>query len=514
LIDQKNTPETKSSDFEAMGGYWHMVSAMLGGAPAMRKAGQKYLPKFTNETQADYDVRLKSAKFTNIFVDIVSTIASKPFGKEVMIETNSARVEALLENIDGQGSHISIFAANSFYHGVGYSLDWIFVDFTKGVPDGATVAQEQAIGARPYWVHIPAQEMIAVYSEMIGGVETIIHARFEEEHVVRDGWGETEVERVRVLNREVSTDANGVRSAGPATWELWEERKNAGGIGEWFKIEEGAISIGVIPIVPFIAGRREGSSWRVKPPLEDAAYLQVEHYQQESGLKYAKELTAFPMLAGNGVNPPEGADGKPSPVPVGPKTVLYAPMNGDGEHGEWTFIEPNANSLRFLAEDIKATEAALRELGRQPLTAQSGNITTITAAFAGDKAHSVIEALALNFKDTLENALRLTALWLGEIDEPEVTIDTDFALALKDNDGTADLLEARKNGDLSQETLWDELKRRGKLSDNFDPEIERARLLEEAPSDPMEEETDAAMMAPADGSAIGRMPMAQGADAP
>jgi hypothetical protein len=489
------TPDQRSSDFEVMGRYWHLVDALLGGAETMRKAGAAYLPKFPNETDADYKFRLANAKFTNIFGDIVETLASKPFGGEIAVTGSSARVESFVENIDGHGSHLHQFAAQSFYAGVAYALDWIFVDYTKGVPAGATVAQEAEIGARPYWVRVPAQQMLAVYSEMIGGVETFVHARIAECSIQRDGWSEKKREFVRVLDREVERDELGnALSAGPATWELWErvEKASAGGADEWVRRDGGPISIGVVPIVPFIAGRRYGASWRIKPVLRDAAELQVEHFQQESALKYARELTAFPMLAGNGVTPPKDADDKPIAVPVGPKTVLYAPMDADGNHGEWRFIEPSAESLRFLADQVTTTEEALRELGRQPLTAQSGNITTVTAAFAGDKAISVIEALKLNFKDTLENALALTAKWLGETDSIEVEMSSDDSLDLRADDGSGDLVEMRKNGDLSQETLWSEFRRRGKLSSNFDVEEERQRLLDEAPGDPTAEEEAAA----------------------
>lgn len=511
-------PDSRSSDFEEMQCYWGLVAAILGGASTMRKASAT-LPKFPNETDADYKFRRQNAKFTNIFGDIVQTLASKPFDTEVSVQNASERIESYVENIDGHGSHIHSFAAQSFYAGVAYALDWIFIDYTKDVPAGATVAQEQALGARPYWVRVPAQQMLAIYSEMIGGVETIVHARMSECSIVRDGWGEAKREFVRVLDREVERDDLGnAISAGPAMWELWErvDKTGAAGAKEWVRRDGGAISIGVIPLVPFIAGRRIGASWRIEPPLRDAAELQVEHYQQESALKYARELTAFPMLAGNGVTPPSDADGNPIQVPVGPKTVLYAPMDAEGNHGEWTFIEPSAESLRFLAGEVKTTEEALRELGRQPLTAQSGNITTVTAAFAGDKANSVIQALALNFKNTLENALALTAMWIKEADTAEVEITTDFDLELRDDDGSGDLVEMRKNGDLSQETMWREFRRRGKLSSNFNAEQERQRLLDEAPGDPTAEEEEAAAgIAP--GSAIpagGRTPPAPGADAP
>jgi hypothetical protein len=88
--------------------------------------------------------------------------------------------------------------------------------------------------------------------------------------------------------------------------------------------------------VPFITGKRIGSTWQVRPPLREIAHLQVEEYQQESNLKSVMELTCYPMLAGNGVNGSiAGDDGKAVAirVPVGPWGVLFAPPDGTGNHG-------------------------------------------------------------------------------------------------------------------------------------------------------------------------------------
>ena len=53
---------------------------------------------------------------------------------------------------------------------------------------------------------------------------------------------------------------------------------------------------------------------------------------------------------------------------------------------------------------------------------------------------------------------------------PEVSVYTDFR-ASDDDDTTPNiLLQMRQNGDISRETLYDEMKRLGRLSDEFDGE--------------------------------------------
>ena len=474
------SPDTPSSDYMAMLPYWDMVETLLGGAAAMRAAGEAYLPRFPNESDDDYEYRRVNAKFTNLFADVVANLAAKPFAEKLTLgEGASDRMLKLAEDIDGRGNNLHVFASNAFYAGVAYAVDWVLVDHTK-VPRGASLETERRIGARPYWVRIPAKRMLAAYSAVVAGVEEIVHARLHETHIRRSGFSEATIERVRVFDREPVLDETGrVVSYAPATFQLWEKITDAKGATNWQVVDEGAVTIGVIPLVPFITGRRLDGSWRLNPPMRDAADLQVEHYQQETKLKCAADRTAFPLLAAEGVDPDRDEDGNPKPVSISPGSVVYAPPFGDnGSHGEWNFKEPSATSLQFLADQIATTEQQMRELGRQPLTAAQG-ITVVSAAYAGQKASNAVQAWAWGLKDTLEQALRFTAMWLRESAAPTVKVFTDFGIEVQDDKGPDWLRSMAERGRLSTETEWAEARRRNILSSDFDAELERERLLAE-----------------------------------
>jgi hypothetical protein len=466
-MKKEATPATLSADMEAMQPYFRKVETILGGTEAMRAATQ-YLPRFAQETETDYKERLTNAKFTNIFGDIVENLAQRPFSKEVTLAEGAPEaVVDFIEDVDGRGNSMHVFSGDVFFNGLASGFDWILVDYTRDAPANASIAEERKAGVRPYWVRIPASSMIAVYSATVGGNEEIVHARYLEPKTERAGFEESTSHRVRVLNREKLD-----KGYGPATWEIWEEIET-----EWAKVDEGVISIGVIPMAPFLAGRRIGSSWQIRPPMRDAADLQIEHYQQESGLKHIRTLTAFPMLSGNGVSPPTDKTGKQVPVPVGPKTVLYAPPGQDGNYGQWSFIEPSAESLNFLAADIKETARELRELGRQPLTAQSGNLTVITTAVAAEKGNAAIQAWALNLKDALENALVFTAMWLKVETDAEVMVNTDFSLAYGDDDSFDHIRGMYDAGLISRDAALHEAKRRGILDAAYDADEDAENIL-------------------------------------
>lgn len=452
-----DSPDKKSADWQAMSEYWESANDLVCGAKKVRDAGERYLPKFPNETNKDYEFRRKTAKYTNVYLDILEGLAQKPFSKEVSVKDDvPERFKPLIEDIDGRGNHLHVFAGTTFFCGINNAIDWILVDYTK--TEGLkTVEEERKAGVRPYWVHIPADKVIWIDSKVIEGREQLTKIKIQEEK-----------NRIRTYEREEAV-----------TWKVEEEDSE----GHWQVVDNGVITIGIIPMVPFIAGRRKGPKWQFDPPMRGAVDLQIELYQQETSLKYIETLTCFPMLAGNGVSPDTDADGAPKPVPVGPAAVLYAPPNADGSHGEWRWIGTDAACLQFLADQIKATKQDLRELGRQPLTAQSGNLTVITTAFAAQKGNSAVQSWALNLKDALELALSYTALWLGETYQPEVFIYTDFGIEDADDKSMDHLLKMREQGDLSQETLWEESKRRGLLSAEFDSKVEiEERLFNELPS--------------------------------
>lgn len=489
-------PDNPSSDYTAMLPYWEMVETILEGAAAMRAAGERFLPKFPGESKDDYEFRRKNAKFTNIYRDIVENLASKPFAKQVDLVENSAsqKVKDIAEDIDGAGNHLHVVAGEMFFNGIANAIDWILVDHTP-VPQGATVADEKRIGARPYWVRIPALRMLWVESAMIAGREEFTYAAISETTKVREGFAEKTVERVRLLIRD-KLEAGGY---GPARFEVWEKSSKTGQSAAWSVVDSGPITIGIIPLVPFLTGRRKEGSWQLLPPMQDAAYLQIEHYQQESGLKYASENTAFPMLAGNGVEPPIGPDGNVAPAPVGPKRVLYAPpMEGSNSvtHGEWKFIEPNATSLKFLADQIKATEQQLRELGRQPLTAQTGNLTVVTTMFAAQKGNSAVQAWALNLKDALEQALAYTCLWLKDSSEPEASVYTDFDVETDSVEGMKVVLDMKKDNLISRAAAITEAKRRNILAPEYDEAKDMEAILHEIPGDDAEDDISAALPRP------------------
>lgn len=477
-------PSLRSEDYKAQIGFWKMVDAILGGEPSIKKGKTDYLPKFANEKDSVYNYRLENSPFTNIYADISKNLASKPFSKELAMKDGvSAQIKALAENIDGQGNNQHVMASTLFKDALDHGIAWLLVDYTKAKPraDGKPLskAEEAEQGLRPYWVHIPATRMIAVYSDFIGGVEVIYHARFEENAVELDGYKEVCVERIREFSRERLVDDIGRTTGyGPATWRLWE-KSTVDNKTAWIVIDSGAITIGIVPLVPVVLTERQGGSWVVTPALRDLAYMQIAEYRQESNLEWIKVMTCHPMVCISGMTPQVDAEGKEVQVTVGPNTVFIIPQNtaGTGPAGEVKIIEPSAQSIAENREQLELTRKEMRDLGMQPLA--EANLTVVTTANVSKKASSTVQAWAFRFKDALEQAWKLTAMWMGDNTEPEVVIHTDFAVELEIGKELDSLLKAQAQGIFSQETVRDEFKRRSVVSNDVTDDEEQERIAKE-----------------------------------
>lgn len=471
MVIEKNPLLVRARDIECMVPYWEKVDAIVEGQDAIKAGGTCFLPAFPDEKNDDYNFRLSLSKFTNIYRDVLEGLSTKPFEEEITLiggEEVPESVREFVEDVDGFGSNISTFSTLTFFNGINSAIDWIFVDYP--IVDNTrtmTVAEANQQNIKPFWSHVLAKNIYEVRTSTIGSKRVISYIRIYEPS--------DKVNHVRVFERVGKL----------VTWTLYKEVPEAKKVEDQVvKIDEGVLTISVIPLVPFVTGRRDGNTFKFFPAMKDAADLQISLYQNESALEYIKTMACYPMLAANGMKPVMSADGKtPLKVAIGPMRVLYGVPDGSGNHGEWRFIEPNANSMEFLQKNIDKTKQDLRELGRQPLTALSTQLTTVTTSIAAGKARSAVSAWALGLKDALENALLITMLWMKDSYEPEVNVYTGFDNIADNNIDLEELGKSRERGDLSLETYWFELKRRKVLSPEFNSEDEYRRLLDEIPTE-------------------------------
>jgi hypothetical protein len=341
-----------------------------------------------------------------------------------------------------------------------------------------TLADEMALGMRPYLNLIPHTQIMAMYTDRVGGETIVTHVRILEEDVEREGFGERMVKRIRILE--------------PGRWEMWVQ-DSIGGVG-WVKQGEGELRKNQqelwdrVPIFTFRTGKEKGP-FEVKPPFLDLAYANVKHWESSSLQDNILSQSRFPMLAVSGyegqVETPifdddgDGA-GQPRQMPfiIGPNTVLSTGDPG----GKWYYVEPGGAAIEKGAAHLANLEKEMRVLGLEPLAPSGSTNTAMEAGINEAKARSPIEEWARGLEFKLSLAIAAMLRWVDLPGDPVVHFKAKVSAGGSGASEFMLLNQLRMTGTLSKLTILEEAKRRGILSPHFDPMEEMARLIIEGPS--------------------------------
>lgn len=463
-------PSRKASSIEAMAKIWQMIGDIMEGGEAVRRAGSRYLPQFEAESLREYNRRLMQAPWQPEFVDILQGLTSKPFSRDIMLRPGaSAQMTQIAEDVDRRGNNLTQFARTFFKNSVANGLGVLLVDAPR--QRFRTRADELAARARPYLVPIRAEQLLAIYTDIVQGREIVTHLRFATSRIELEGFTEKHVEGVSVYRREpVRNDSGAVIDYGQPFFEHWEKRLDRTGNPDWEMVDAGPISLPELPVVLFWTGERAGPGI-VRPPLASLADRQIELYRALSRKEEILTYAGSPILCGQGLEP-EGDGG----VRIGPRTVLYAPSNGTGTAASWGYIQPAAENLKEIREDCAELVDSIRRLGMQPMTQRSGGVTATASSIDGARSHSALQAWALGLKDALEQAFVYMAQFIGEPASVELVVHTDFMSGVAQQLPLDALHKARANKDISRQTYLAGLQRFDALPPDFDAERDELEL--------------------------------------
>ncbi len=462
-----NTPSLAYQDMERAR---KLPRALMGGTAAMRDAGREYLPQEPAESAQNYENRLSRSVLYNVYGQAVTDLTGKVFSKPVHPKDDVPKdIKSWLENVDLAGNDLNAFA-NKVFGDAFLGVSYILVDYPR-VATGGTLAEERKTGARPYCVHIPCQNLIGWKSARVGGVETLTQVRIRETSVEEDGeWGEKTVTRVRVLDLK-PVEGGGVR----CHFTVWEPTKDAKGSEDW-KINSklsGVMSIGFIPFVPVYTKRTDFMAG--KPPLADLADLNCLHWQKWSDANQIEHVASVPILFFTGFTPTES--GTPAVSEVSASKML----TDTNSEANLRYVEHSGAAISSNRESLKDLEDRMAKAALDPMVTRPGNVTATATSVDTAKASCPLQAWAWGLQDSLELALQYTGAWVGKSPDEcgGVNVNSDFGLSITDMT-LAELTQAYQAGLLSRQTIWAELQRRGRLSDDFDAEEEMDRIMTEA----------------------------------
>lgn len=449
---------TKTDAVSDMEKDWELARALLGGTRAMRAAGKKYMPKWPNEEDEAYKCRLASAVLFPAYKRTIDTLTGKPFSEPITLGDDvPVDIAKWTEDIDLRGRNIDAFAADIMESALGYGICGILVDYPKATDaEGKllypTREMEKAAGVRPYCIQIHPWQVLGWRDEYKDGVWRLTQLRLMES--VDEPIGEYDVkpvDQVRVLT--------------PGAWEIHRQNEKK----EWFVYDSGTTSLSIIPFVP-VYGQRTGFMLG-RPPLIEVANLNVAHWQCASDQQTILHVARVPILAVIGV------DDEKWQMTVGASSAVKIPL-----HGDMKWVEHSGKAIEAGANELEALEERMRQAGAELLVLRPGKITATQTATENAVGMCALHRIANNLEDALDQALQICADWVGEPTGGHVELFKDFGAASLAEASTQLLLDSTSAGKVSDETYFNELKRRGVVSPDIDWQDEKDRIDAQGPA--------------------------------
>ncbi|MEQ8587655.1 MAG: DUF4055 domain-containing protein [Thalassobaculaceae bacterium] len=425
--------------WHAMAPDWELIADLLGGTRAMRAAGERWLPREPKESLEAYRIRLSRTVLFNGLGRAVQTLLGKPFAKPVTLADGADR--RLLEigrDLDLGGRDLTTFARDVLRAALTDGVTHILVDFPEAATGGETLHDERERGARPYFVHIPARDLIGWRADGGGRLERV---RIRETVLERDGaWGEATVPQIRVLE--------------PGGWSVWR-RPPGRDDAPWRKTAEGETTLGRIPLVSIYAGRT--GFLTARPPLMDLAWLNLAHWQSSSDQRHILHVARVPILFARNLK--VGEDG----IEIGPNRLIQ----GDGDGAELRYVEHSGAAIAAGRQDLADLEDRMAVMGLDLLVGRSGGVTATERAIDAARSDSALTGLIREVEDGLSRAFAVAAEWLdlNPAAAGRVTVDPDHGIDAQEAREIDLLLRARLAGEIDRPAFLAEIRRRGILSE-------------------------------------------------
>ena len=445
--------QNQSSEVQAMSQNWPIAEALLGGTAAMRAAGTTFLPKWPGEEKESYDARLATATLFPAFGRTLGVMTGKPFSKQITLGDDvPARIKAWCDDVDLQGNNLHTFAAQMMDEVLGFGLAGVLVDHPK-VEGARTLADERAIGARPYMAAIKHGQILGWKAERVNGATVLTQLRLAETKEVQDGdFGTKHEPRVRVLV--------------PGAWAVYMPGAKAE--DEWVIEDQGTTTLNAIPFAP-IYGKKRGFMNGVSPLL-DLAYLNVKHWQSQSDQDTVMHVARVPILA------MIGADDD-SRLTVGASTAIKLPMGADMK-----FVEHSGAAIDAGAKSLEALEDQMIQTGAELLVQKPGQRSATEASNDAEANKSDLQRITEEFEDSLDLALQFMAAWVGEQQGGHCSLFKDFGAATLGEASGQLVLAMQQGGLITKATAIREQQRRGLIAADIVPEDELEAVGEEGPA--------------------------------
>jgi hypothetical protein len=469
-------PETLPTEVAAASPYvnavladWSTVDTLWGGTDAMRRAGERFLPKEPLEKDEDWIRRRDRTTLHNYYKRTITTGVAKIFTKDPHLDTATGDVSedltTFIADVDTQGRNIGQFSKEALEDSVNHGVSYILVDYARAPRDFATLADQKKAGNRPYWVSITAPQVLEARSAKFDDGERLAFFKYRETIIEPSNiLYSAAYEQIRMFVQippvEEVRDADGTVlfpgiAASPVYFAVYRRHKDTQ--GEWKRHDFGVISTSSIPITPVYTNKV--AYYLGRPPLKDLAELNIEHWQTTSDYKNILHVVGVPILVVSGFTPEVDEKGKSKQLEIAPNAAVNSPS----KDASIRWVEHTGKSIDSLRTNIKDLEARMESLGMVLTAIQHAGVSATANQINTAEANSMLKSFALNLQDSLNAVMDFTCEFLNIENTVRVVVNTEYAQDYTTNETMGDVIDMFKEGVISAEVVISEGKRRNVL---------------------------------------------------
>ena len=454
--------------YDSMSDSWQSCRDCVAGQKAIHAAGERYLPKLTDQTDSDYQAYKTRAQFFNATWRTISALSGMIFRRPPVIDV-APSVEPYLDDVTMSGISFHILAQRATLEVLTTGRLGVLVDYPQQSVEGMTLADAQKLNLRPSMNIYPAESIInwkttwsrnrTVLSMVVLTESAALETDNEFEHKTETRYRVLDLfnnqYRVRVFR---INDKNEDEQVGKDLFPLMNG-KPLDFIPFYF--------IGVDDMTPDIDD----------PPLNDLVDLNLDHYRLDADYKHGLHFTGLPTPVVTGYT----RENENEKLYVGSSSAWVFP----NENAKATYLEYTGQGLSAIQAAKASDEQNMAILGARLLSPEKKAVETAqTAQIHRAGESSILSAIASTISIGLTMALNTFCEWAGSPGKWSITLNDEFMPPEVTPQELAEWLKGWQMGapGFSDQGLFDILQKREVVMPGVTLEEEQERIASKAPS--------------------------------
>ena len=443
--DKAKNINKRHPDSEEILPIWEKCEDAREGQTAIHEAGRTYLPSLSGQSDSEYNAYKRRAVFYGAMSRTVDAFA----GMIMRVPPSVDNPSPYLDDVTGLDCSLTEFAGQVLVEVLVTGFGGILVEHSP-LAQAVTLAQAQALGARPYLALFDADSVINWRMDGKRITQLILE---EEEYIAKSEFEGEEQCFYRVLDLD---EMGNYRQR-----KFVEKDKIFTQVGDDIYPLMNGSTLKEIPFY-FLGDADE------LPLLIDLVDLNISHYMTTADLENGCHFTGIPQPWLAGVQLPDGVT-----LSVGGLSAWVFP----DPQAKAQYLEFSGQGLGALEKRLELKEKQMAALGAKMLSDSVTAETATGASLRSTGEFSVLAQLSDRVGKVLSRACSFMHQWAG-LQAVSVRLNTDYLPARMTPLELQALVAAWQAGGISSMTLFNNLQQGELIASEVTFEDEQAQINE------------------------------------